>query len=701
MTLAISSTALSLRVSRSFHTTRQAARTLALNVPSRRFTQRTLRGDLVALATVSIAAVSLRRRSLHRARLHSRCGLITCHARGSFRGSAKSVPVEETLAAEEIEDDDIFPEEESEYEEETEEEEEEWSPTPTLKQLLDEKPKPFEADNLPETVDAEEFLFGNRIPFSELGIEDQNLLAALDKLGYTHSTRVQAASIPMVLAKDRRAVVLSAETGSGKTLAYLVPALELILRMSPRPEGCRGPRVLILVPGLELGVQVAMVAEQLIRAVRGSRTITVCNSRRGWPDKAPDILIATPRAAAQGLEPCASEDEIARKEALQRINHCELVVMDEADLLLGGGSTSADIRAILTAMAAALPERPREVLPEAQVYYHGGVPVEVLKEGSLDWIPGKAFANPDGTFRVKLADEYETILYYVSRSRLRGPGIGLLVENGPRFMACCATLPSYRRSCYVGGKTAGIQNNLLYNSGIGSPHWVLKRWYPNALRIESEFVHRRHPCILQQDWIYIRGERKGDREVNIRPRILKTLEILKEQGPDVRTLIFAHTPASCLQVEQAFQNENIQSVSLHAGIPFQERLENLKKFGTGQVSVMICTDIAARGLDLPVCRHVIQLQFARNTVDHLHRVGRAARAGRLSKTTNLWGAGDKAVRDAVKLAPAMGLDGQVLTRAGNRCRMRRTRRKQKKQEFAYGEIREKARLARLRTQSKR
>merc|ERR1712060_105507 len=115
-------------------------------------------------------------------------------------------------------------------------------------------------------------------------------------------------------------------------------------------------------------------------------------------------------------------------------------------------------------------------------------------------------------------------------------------------------------------------------------------------------------------------------------------------------------------------------------------------------SILLCTDRDARGIDLPVCRHVIQLEFAKNAVDHLHRVGRAARAGRLSKATNLYGVGDVAVHDAVMKAPAMGLDGELLTRRGNRGRLRRTRKKQRKQEYAYGEVRKLARIARVHTQ---
>ncbi|CAE8653790.1 unnamed protein product, partial [Polarella glacialis] len=191
-------------------------------------------------------------------------------------------------------------------------------------------------------------------------------------------------------------------------------------------------------------------------------------------------------------------------------------------------------------------------------------------------------SNSDGTFNVRHAPgQWEN---YVRRARIRGPGIALLVENGPRIVATCATLPTFKRSCYFQGNQAGVQNNKLYNSGIGSPDWVLKRWFPNAVRIQSEWVHRRHPCILKQDWYHIKGEKKADdgNKKTINVRIRKALELIEEQGPNVRTLVFCNTPETCVAFEMALKGAKIESASVHAGIPFSERLDGLKKFGTGE-----------------------------------------------------------------------------------------------------------------------
>ncbi len=69
-------------------------------------------------------------------------------------------------------------------------------------------------------------------------------------------------------------------------------------------------------------------------------------------------------------------------------------------------------------------------------------------------------------------------------------------------------------------------------------------------------------------------------------------------------------------------------------IPPAERIETLKKFTSGELKVLICTDLASRGLDIPNVSHVIQLDFALNAAQVLHRTGRTARAGTSGKGGN-------------------------------------------------------------------
>ena len=66
---------------------------------------------------------------------------------------------------------------------------------------------------------------------------------------------------------------------------------------------------------------------------------------------------------------------------------------------------------------------------------------------------------------------------------------------------------------------------------------------------------------------------------------------------------------------------------IHKKLPLSQRIETLNKFKLAELKVLICTDLASRGLDIQDVSHVIQLDFAPNAAHVLHRTGRTARAG--------------------------------------------------------------------------
>lgn len=65
-------------------------------------------------------------------------------------------------------------------------------------------------------------------------------------------------------------------------------------------------------------------------------------------------------------------------------------------------------------------------------------------------------------------------------------------------------------------------------------------------------------------------------------------------------------------------------------------------------NVLVCTDAAARGLDIPAVSHIVQADFAATAVDYLHRVGRTARAGRKGRVTSLVSEESQALADAIR-----------------------------------------------------
>jgi len=101
-------------------------------------------------------------------------------------------------------------------------------------------------------------LFSDLI-FSDVDLPDE-LLTAVDELGFERLTRVQAEVLPLSL--EGRDIVAQAQTGSGKTAAYLLTLFSRMMRQERQSE-IQNPRGLIIAPTRELAVQIASDAEKL------------------------------------------------------------------------------------------------------------------------------------------------------------------------------------------------------------------------------------------------------------------------------------------------------------------------------------------------------------------------------------------------------------------------------------------------------
>mmetsp|Transcript_7812 Transcript_7812/g.14974 ORF Transcript_7812/g.14974 Transcript_7812/m.14974 type:complete len:389 (-) Transcript_7812:5850-7016(-) len=105
-------------------------------------------------------------------------------------------------------------------------------------------------------------------------------------------------------------------------------------------------------------------------------------------------------------------------------------------------------------------------------------------------------------------------------------------------------------------------------------------------------------------------------------RILKDI-----MEPTTKVVIFAETKRGCEALCRELQNDRLPAASLHGDKPQRERDYVLRDFRSGRVSVMVATDVAARGLDVKDINYVINYDFPNQVEDYVHRIGRTARAG--------------------------------------------------------------------------
>ena len=100
-------------------------------------------------------------------------------------------------------------------------------------------------------------------------------------------------------------------------------------------------------------------------------------------------------------------------------------------------------------------------------------------------------------------------------------------------------------------------------------------------------------------------------------------------------IVFVSTCANSQRLALMLRNLGFPAIPIHGQLTQAHRLGALNKFKTGDRNILIATDVASRGLDIPAVDVVINFDVPSHSKDYIHRVGRTARAGRSGKSVTL------------------------------------------------------------------
>lgn len=103
-------------------------------------------------------------------------------------------------------------------------------------------------------------------------------------------------------------------------------------------------------------------------------------------------------------------------------------------------------------------------------------------------------------------------------------------------------------------------------------------------------------------------------------------DMLRNEGYD-KVLVFGETKFGVQRLSDHLDNSGIPSVAIHGNKNQSQRQRALKQFKDEKVKVLVATDVAARGLDIPNVSHVINFDTPQNYEDYIHRIGRTGRGG--------------------------------------------------------------------------
>ncbi|CAE6433126.1 unnamed protein product [Rhizoctonia solani] len=388
-------------------------------------------------------------------------------------------------------------------------------------------------------------------------------------LSFTKPTPIQKAALPV--AQEGRDVVGVAETGSGKTLAYSLPILQYILSKST-PNSTRSLAALILAPTRELALQVCEHLKAVVSAGVGSSK-----------GKVPRVSVAAiigglslqkqRRVIERGADiivatPGRLWDVLGEDNELARqIRNARFLVLDEADRMVETGHFHELDNIVKLTTRQKEPEEPDDMADDP-------VFAEAMA-AAVDSAP----AN----------DQMQTFVFSATLSKE-------LQTNLSRR--------SGRRKNK--DKASSTLDDLLMKLDFRDPNPTIVDLSPEYGKV-STLIESRIECI------------SGDKDFYL------YYFLLRYPG---RSLVFVSSIDGIRRLTPIMELLQLKVFPLHSQLQQRQRLKNLDRFKSTPSAVLIATDVAARGLDIPSVDHVIHYQLPRTADAYVHRNGRTARAQR-------------------------------------------------------------------------
>ncbi len=248
------------------------------------------------------------------------------------------------------------------------------------------------------------------------------------------------------------------------------------------------------------------------------------------------------------------------------------------------------------------------------------------------------------------------LLDFAERGKLLLTGIDILVIDEADRMLDMGFIPDIERIC----KLVPFTRQTLFFSATMPPEItrLTETFLQNPVRVEVSRAATTNDNITQG---LVASAGGGAKRETLR-RLLRDAENFKN------AIIFCNRKRDVAILHKSLQKHGFSAGALHGDMDQRARMASLDAFKTGEVALIVCSDVAARGLDIPDVSHVFNFDVPTHPDDYVHRIGRTGRAGKTGTAYTILARGDEKYIDEIqKLTrkPIEWLGGKTLADIGD------------------------------------
>ncbi len=141
------------------------------------------------------------------------------------------------------------------------------------------------------------------------------------------------------------------------------------------------------------------------------------------------------------------------------------------------------------------------------------------------------------------------------------------------------------------------------------------------------------------------------------------LERLIQEHPENRMIVFVRTKVRAERVHAAMERVGIETVTIHSDKNQEERTKTLEHFKNNQSSILIATDVTARGIDIPNIDIVVNYDLPEVAENYVHRVGRTGRGGNRGEALSFCSENEKELLKAIEEYTGQTIQVEEITKS--------------------------------------